>query len=225
MKIRSIKSRRVLYLVLLLLLTALYFLNDPFRSFLTRIIFLLTAQSREILTGYLQAAGPKPLRFTALMVTQAVIAPFRWEPLTFAGVRAFGLTGGLLLSILGRFLGAWLTFDIGRVFLAGISDRAGDRLKTQCPQKSVREGILVNILFRMLPLPFDLMSYLAGGLRLHEKKYLITALLWIAGTTSAHAVRGGYFSSALEGCFLVLRIMLSLILLGLLLHQSKGKTN
>ena len=223
--IMSIKSRRVLYLVLLLLLTGLFFLSDSFESYITRITFLFTSQSREILIGYLQEDGiPKAMRFIGLMVVQSIILPFRHEQLIFAGVRVFGEGITILLTILGRTAGTWLAYDLGRVFPGYLLARQWTGLKGSRMLDLLRNSTPGTLLLRILPLPFDTMSYLGGTLKFHEGKILLISALWITGTTTALAVNGGYYSYSLEGSFLFLRFVLSLVLICILLKGKRNET-
>ncbi len=224
MKIGSTKSRRVLYLALLLLLTVLYWQHEPFRSAVTRIVFLFTAGSRELLTGDLRSGPFRPLRFAALMALEAAIPTFPYEPLTFAGLRVFGPVVAVILGILGRTLGAWLAFDIARVFLSGLLEELWGRLKVRDPLDNLRSSGPGALLLRLLPLPFEAMSYLAGALSFHPWRYLGSSFLWIAGTTAVTAAKGGYFSPAQERLFWILRIILSLLLIILSYYSAKGKS-
>lgn len=220
---RRIKA--CIYLISIGLIGTLYLLSAPFQSAFTEILLLFTSHSSVSVIGYLNASEfIKPAISVGLTVFQAVIAPFDYELLVFANTMVFGASYGLFLSLLGRMFGAVLCYDIGNTLFAPFVARLFRTLRTNAPEKlqKLQRSTLFLFVFRLFPLPFDWMSYVAGMVQLSFHKYLLFSFLWIAIPTAFYAYTGSYLPYRYELALTILRLVLSL---GLLLLCCSGIKN
>jgi len=199
-------NRKFIYLLILLLIVGLYNFHIPFRTISTEIVLLFTSQSSELIIGYINAYATlvKPIVSIGLMIFQAIIVPFKYEIMIFANIKVFGLIMGALLSIIGRIIGAYICFDIGRVLI-------GNKF-TLPANKMGHHAYMIPILIRLIPVNFDFLSYLSGLLRLNARKYMIVATGWIILTTGLYAVNEGYFSYSWERTALMVRLVMIIVI-------------
>ena len=112
-------NKKKIYLIILLSLSVLYIAYEPFKTISSEVVILFTSQSSESIIGYLNAYDIiKPAVSIALMVFQALIFPFKYEIMIFANIKVFGELMGLVLSLVGRIIGAYICFDIGKTLLS-----------------------------------------------------------------------------------------------------------
>ena len=92
---------------------------EPFKILSSEIIMLFTSKSSESIIGYLNSYNNiSPAVSIALMIFQALIFPFKYEIMIFANMKVFGESMGLVLSLVGRIIGAYICFDIGKTLLS-----------------------------------------------------------------------------------------------------------
>lgn len=211
---RSIlKIKKKIYIIALLSLIVLCFLSESFRSISSGIALLFTSKSSELIVGYLNSNNTiKPIVSIGLMVLQAIIIPFKYEIMIFANIKVFGLIKGFVLSTIGRIIGAYICFDIGKVFLSKRLDLLIKKVDRNNLMDLLRDSNLVHILIRLIPLNFDLMSYIAGILGLNLKKYMINSTIWIILTTVIYSIKMGYFSYSYELVAIWVRLILSIVI-------------
>ena len=213
MEMKSNSYRKYIYLITILLVGVLYAFSAPFKTFSGRIIFLFTSRSTESIMGYLNSYPHiKPIVAIGLMVLQAVIIPFKYEIMIFANIRVFGFIIGLTLSIIGRIIGAYICFDIGKALL---SDKVLSISKINSPtyNENIRDNNIVHILIRLAPLNFESSSYLSGILGINIKKYMGNSLIWIILTTGIYSFNKGYISYRYEQIAIFTRLILAIVIL------------
>lgn len=204
-------NKKNIYLFALLLTVVLYISCATFRTISSRIALLFTSNSLESIIGYLNSYNTiKLIVSIGLMVLQAIIIPFKYEIMIFANIKVFGVIIGSIFSAIGRFIGAYICFDIGKVLLSKKLDLLITKIDKNIFIHSFRNNNLVHTLIRFIPLNFDLISYLAGILGLNLKKYMINSTIWIILTTVIYSIKIGYYSYSYEFAVICIRLILSL---------------
>lgn len=106
--------------------------------------------------------------------------------LTIAGGSIFGPIG-ILYVIIGANAGALLAYAIGRYFGDGLiaEDDTSDGLIGRYAKRMRDNSFETVFIMRLIFLPYDLVNYLAGFLRIDWKAFLLATILGsIAGTIS-----------------------------------------
>lgn len=212
--LHKMKWNKNIYFLALLSIGLFYLVNDNFKSSVNQIIMLFTSNSPEFISGYINSYDiARPLVSIILMVVQAIIVPFNYEIVIFANMNVFGGLMGFSLSLIGRLIGAYICYDIGRLLFAKRIEDIIARVNNKSKVLSyIRKSWLVNIFVRMLPLNFDGVSYFSGIVKLDLKKYMINSTIWIAITSLLYAIKEGYYSYNYEILALVVRIIISALL-------------
>ncbi len=122
----------------------------------------------------------------ALFIVVYTFRPLLFFPALWLSVLAgtfFGFTFGLSLTIIGAFASALLAYAIGRWF--NRSNRIPDITEMASWRRLLQQRTFESILFlRLSFLPFDVISYLAGVLKLRLTPYAIGTLLGILPGTA-----------------------------------------
>jgi len=202
-----------IYLIGLLSVVVFYVVSEPFKSFSSEIIMLFTSKSSDSIIGYLNSYDIiRPAVSIALMLLQALIFPFKYEIMVFANIKVFGELIGLGLSLIGRIIGAYFCYDIGKTLLSNRIELIIKKLnKGEIITDFIRSSGLIHVFIRMLPLNFDLISYIAGIIQLDSKKYMVNSIVWIILTTVPYSIKKGYFSYSYEMRTTFIRLILSIL--------------
>lgn len=200
-------KRPYFYLAIIISLLILYVFYIPFKSVGTEIVMLFTSKSPQLIIGYLNQYDSlvKPVVSMGLMIFQAIIVPFKYEIMIFANIKVFGLVMGFLISMIGRIIGAYICFDIGRVLI-------GRHKVALAADKIGYNAYLLPVLIRLIPVNFDWLSYLSGLFRLNARHYMLVATGWIFVTTGLYAVKAGYFSYNWERLALMARLGIIIVI-------------
>ena len=227
MKITKRTSKRYIYLIISLSIAALYITYEPFKSSSSEILILFTSRSSESIIGYLNSFnGMRPVVSIGLMILQALIFPFKYEIMIFANARAFGELAGLCLSLIGRILGAYICYDIGESLMSNRMVLFIRKLNVGgMITNYMRTSSWVHIFIRLLPLNFDLISYLAGIMQLDSKKYMLNSIVWISLTTLVYSVKKGYFNHSYEMGIGYLRLILSIVVIVIIVKKYNEGIN
>lgn len=118
--------------------------------------------------------------------------------LTLAGGFIFGPVWGIFYTIIAANTSAMVAYIVGRYFGQGMLDADGSEGIIQRYAARMRENSFETVLImRFIFLPYDLVNYLAGFLRIDWKAFIFaTALGSIPGTISFIL-----FGAAIEGDF------------------------
>lgn len=209
MKLRN--SSRIIYSISLIIILIAYKFNPSFKSNLTEVVLLFTANSKEQISGYLNAFNTaKPIASIGLAVFQSLAVPFRYEPLLLANISLFGFRG-CLYFILGKLIGAMICYDIAKSFIPG---NFFNRIKL---------NNLFSVLLRTLPINFNFMSYFMGAVKIDALEYLLNSLAWISITTALYYWNDGYFQYSQEMYGFYIRLVLSGVLSIVLIKKNKFK--
>lgn len=189
---------------------------------------LFTSKSSESIIGYLNSYDIiRPAVSIALMLLQALIFPFKYEIMIFANIKVFGELIGLGLSLIGRIIGAYICYDIGKTLLSNRIELIIKKLNiSEITTNYMRSSGLVHVFIRILPLNFDLISYVAGIIRLDSKKYMRNSIVWIILTTVSYSIKKGYYSYSYEMRTTFIRLILSILVFVIIAkryHKNIGR--
>ncbi|MBZ2174379.1 VTT domain-containing protein [Schnuerera sp. xch1] len=206
-------KKSYIYLTILLSAAVLYIAYEPFKAFSSETVMLFTSKSSESIIGYLNSYDIiRPAVSIALMLLQALIFPFKYEIMIFANIKVFGELIGLGLSLIGRIIGAYICYDIGKTLLSNRIELIIKKLNiSEITTNYMRSSGLVHVFIRILPLNFDLISYVAGIIQLDSKKYMLNSIVWIILTTVSYSIKKGYYSYSYEMRTTFIRLILSIL--------------
>lgn len=133
--------------------------------------------------GLLQHPIYGPLIFIALYALRPLIF-FSAAFLTIAGGSLFGPLLGVIYTIVGANMSALIAYGVGRYLGEGLVDSTEEAGLVKRYADRMREDSFETVLImRFIYLPYDLVNYLAGLLRIDWKAFLFaTALGSIPGT-------------------------------------------
>ncbi len=142
-------------------------------------------QAVKELAGFVRSSAYGPLIFVVLYTLRPIFL-FSAALLTVGAGALFGPVWGVIYSIIGSNLGASLAYFIGRFFGDGLVDTENQESFLGKYSKRMRKRSFETVfLMRLLFLPYDLVNYLSGILRIHFGAFLLaTALGSIPGTIS-----------------------------------------
>ena len=172
---------------------------------------------KEELRGLIRAAGNwAPIVYILLEAAQ-VLTMFWPVPLELAGGFLFGLSLGMVYSMIGLTSGAVLAFLLGRWLERTYLSRMIDPGKLQSFRKLMkREGALAAFIIFLVPgVPKDFVSYVMGFITLSLKFFVVAVAIFRLPSTflltlqGAEAAKGHYWLSVgLIGFNYVLAILI-----------------
>lgn len=129
------------------------------------------------LISVLSTSSIGPLLFILVYALRPLIF-FSAAVLTIASGLLFGPVFGLIYAIIGGNLSAMVAFYIGRYFGEGVLDGGDSENTIQRYAEQMRKNPFESILtMRFIFLPFDLVNYLAGFLKVDWKPFLFATFL------------------------------------------------
>jgi uncharacterized membrane protein YdjX (TVP38/TMEM64 family) len=159
---------------------------------------------KQQIGGLFRAAGDwAPIVYMLLEVAQ-VLTMFWPVPLELAGGFLFGLTWGLVYSMIGLTAGAVLAFLLGRWLERTYLSRIIDPEKLKSFRKLMqREGAVAAFIIFLVPgVPKDFVSYVLGFTALSLKFFVVAVAIFRLPSTflltlqGAEAAKGHYWLSA-----------------------------
>lgn len=172
------KGRRTARIILVLLLVAgmAGYLKVSFvRTRVTQVMILFTSNSVENVIGYLRSFGKEaPIAAFILMIVQAVLAPFSETLVIFANSRVFGWELGMFFSWIGKMLGSYLCFLIGRIVGRDIIEWMLPKIGMRMADDFLKKyGTYILLFSRFFPFfSFDAVSYVAGMTSVNRFSFL-----------------------------------------------------
>lgn len=107
--------------------------------------------------------------------------------LTVLGGFLFGAVSGILYVVIGANLSALLAYGVGAIFGKDVltASDEGEGLLQRYAQRIRRNSFEAVLLMRLIFLPYDLVNYLSGFLRINWKAFLLATIIGsIPGTIS-----------------------------------------
>ncbi len=152
------------------------------------------AAAQRLIT-FLSTSGYGPLIYLAIYAVRPLVL-FSATLLTVAAGLLFGPWLGILYSTLGGNLSAMVAYSIGRFFGGGWVGDPGGVGPVQRYADRMRANSFVTVMtMRLLFVPFDLVNYLAGLLRIDWQAFLLATIIGSIPGTIAFVLAG----ASLEG--------------------------
>jgi uncharacterized membrane protein YdjX (TVP38/TMEM64 family) len=128
--------------------------------------------------------GWGPVLYMAILAVSVVVSPVPGAPLAVVAGMVWGMPWAGIYSVIGGFLGSLIAYFLGRTLgHAAIRALTGKRIYVADTHGHRFFGWLI-FFSRLLPvLPFDVMSYGAGMVRLSFRVYAIATLLGMIPST------------------------------------------
>ena len=147
----------------------------------------------ELLLAGMTWVQDNPLAPLAYIVVYTIrpLTLFSSVLLTLAGGFLFGPVWGIIYTIIGANLSATVAFFVGRYFGQGVLDDESADGFVQRYARRMRENSFETVLImRFIFLPYDLVNYLAGFLRIGYWPFLLATILGSIPGTIAFFVLG-----------------------------------
>jgi uncharacterized membrane protein YdjX (TVP38/TMEM64 family) len=164
------------------------------------LLFMRTHQltpSALFLAGlaWVQANPLAPLVYIVLYALRPLTL-FSSVILTLAGGFLFGPVWGILYTVIGANLSATIAFFVGRYFGQGFLDDETASGRMQRYARRMREnGFETVLIMRFIFLPYDLVNYLSGFLRVGYGAFLLATVIGSIPGTVAFVLMGASLST------------------------------
>jgi len=221
MRKKSFLRDRILLLLGVIAVVALYFLYAPFRTFLKEVFRVFATGDFQKLKDFVASYGPYAAAISfLLMVLQSVVAPLPAFLITFANAALFGFWKGALLSWSSAMVGAALCFFIAR----SLGREAVEKLTSKGALKNIddffkRHGKQSILIARLLPfISFDIVSYAAGLSSVSFLGFWVATGLGQLPATLVYSYVGGFLTG---GAKLLVTGLLILFALAFLIGLGK----
>ncbi len=115
-----------------------------------------------------------------LIYTLRPLAFFSALVVTLLGGAIWGPVWGTLFVVIGANLSASVAYVFGRVFGQGVlpeEQHASDTLINQYARRMRRNAFMTVLIMRLVFLPYDLVNYLAGFLRISYQQFITATIL------------------------------------------------
>lgn len=159
-----------------------------------------------------------------LIYTLRPILFFPASILTIAGGAIFGPIG-VLWVVVGSNLSALVAYGIGRFFGSGLIDETAEGVILRYAQRMRQNGFITILIMRFIYLPYDLVNYFSGILKIDWRKFIVATALGSIPGTAFYTLFGASFQNldqALSGQLpklnpIILAISLTMFVVSLLL--------
>lgn len=163
----------------------------------TRVNGITPLESVQRLVEFMASSGAGVLVYILVYMLRPVLF-FPATLLTLAGGYLYGPVLGVAVVVVASNLSSLVAYNIGRFFGAGILDQsANSGVLQQYAERMRRNSFETVLIMRFIFLPYDLVSYFSGFLRIRWQGFLLaTALGSIPGT-----IAFVLFGASIEGGF------------------------
>lgn len=142
---------------------------------------IFSKDSADRLVAYLMANKHiSALIILILQILQVIICVIPGQPIQFAASYMLGVSGGLLLSLIGAAIGATIAFYLAKLLGRDMLYLFFDKNKVQDYQRKLNsgKGLLIVLLIYVLPgVPKDLVAYVAGISEMKFKPFIIISTI------------------------------------------------
>jgi len=179
-------------------------------------------ESVQRLVEFMASSGAGVLVYILVYMLRPVLF-FPATLLTLAGGYLYGPFLGVVVVVVASNLSSMIAYTIGRFFGAGVLDQSSDSGVLQHYAERMRRNSFETVLImRFIFLPYDLVSYFSGFLRIRWQGFLLaTALGSIPGTIAfvlfGASIEGGFTGELprLNGTMLAVGVLMFVVSLGL----------
>lgn len=140
---------------------------------------LLDREQLIALLGELRNAWWTPLALVGLYVLTSPLG-LPASPLMLAGGVVFGALSGGLYNVIGTFLGAAVSFGLGKLLGRDLVEQIGGKRLRRVEKIIARQGFWPLVGVRFLPIPFPIINYGAALAGVRPATFLITTALGLA---------------------------------------------
>ncbi len=168
---KSNKSRSILKFILIAFIVAIgiYMLNK---------LNVLKGYGPSEIKYYVNSFGVLSPIVYVVLLTLLPLLFFPDSVLVIAGGMIFGLGKGIILTSIGSFLGATVSFYISRVLGQKIVSRFIKGKSVNFEKYSKQSGFFIILMLRLIPLfPFKVVSYSAGLSNITFKEFTIATVI------------------------------------------------
>lgn len=142
------------------------------------------------LVNFLSDSAWGPLIFIGLYIVRPLFL-FSAGLLTIASGVLFGPVFGVIYTVIGSNIGASLAYLIGRFFGSEVIETEDEAKGIQSYIKRMRENSFETVfIMRLIFLPYDLVNYLAGFLRINYVAFILATILGALPGTISFALFG-----------------------------------
>ena len=188
----------------------------------TRVNGITPLESVQRLVEFMASSGAGILVYILVYMLRPVLF-FPATLLTLAGGYLYGPVLGVAVVVVASNLSSLVAYNIGRFFGAGILDQsASSGVLQQYAERMRRNSFETVLIMRFIFLPYDLVSYFSGFLRIRWQGFLLaTALGSIPGTIAfvlfGASIEGGFTGELpqLNGTMLAVGVLMFVVSLGL----------
>jgi uncharacterized membrane protein YdjX (TVP38/TMEM64 family) len=155
--------------------------------------------SVQAIIGIMAASVWGPLIYIAIYAVRPLLF-FSATLLTLAGGYIFGPVWGIIYTIIASNLSTMVAYGMGRYFGDGFLDvdQMGSWV-TRYTTRMRRNSFTTVLIMRFIFLPYDLVSYLAGLLRIEWKGFLLATALGSLPGTVAFVLAGASLEGGFDG--------------------------
>ena len=137
----------------------------------------------------IKSYGPyASLAYILLQIIQVVVAPIPGGAIEFLGGYLFGVSAGMVYSMIGLILGSWLAFSLARIFeKIAVEKFVSEETRKKFDYLVEHEGVILSFILFLLPgFPKDALCYILGLTPMHLAIFLIISTIGrIPGTLMA----------------------------------------
>lgn len=188
----------------------------------TRANGITPLESVQRLVEFMGSSGAGVLVYILVYMLRPVLF-FPATLLTLAGGYLYGPFLGVVVVVVASNLSSMVAYTIGRFFGAGVLDQSSDSGVLQHYAERMRRNSFETVLImRFIFLPYDLVSYFSGFLRIRWQGFLLaTALGSIPGTIAfvlfGASIESGFTGELpqLNGTMLAVGVLMFVVSLGL----------
>ncbi|MEK6221515.1 MAG: TVP38/TMEM64 family protein, partial [Chloroflexota bacterium] len=138
---------------------------------------LTPIQIIESLMGFITSSAWGPLIYILFYAIRPLIL-FPATIMTLAGGFLFGPISGVIYTILGSNISATVAYVIGQYFGQGLlMEDSTDNIMKRYAQRMRKNSFETVIIMRFIFLPYDLVNYLAGFLRINWLSFILATIL------------------------------------------------
>ena len=172
----------------------------------------------------IKSYGPyASLAYILLQIIQVVIAPIPGGAIEFLGGYLFGVSAGMVYSMIGLILGSWLAFSLARIFeKIAVEKFVSEETRKKFDYLVEHEGVILSFILFLLPgFPKDALCYILGLTPMHLGIFLIISTLGrIPGTLMATLQGAKAFEHQYKLFLLLLGISAFVILAFYIYHDE-----
>lgn len=156
----------------------------------TRANDLTVEQSVQALADWLQSPIG-PLIFILIYAVRPLLF-FSATVITIAGGSIFGPVYGIIYTVIASNISAMIAYTVGRYFGEGILDDSDDAagLVQKYAARMRKDSFETVLIMRLIFLPYDLVNYLSGFLKINWRAFLFATILGSIPGTIAFVLFG-----------------------------------